>query len=292
MKIGIVLGGGAVKGAYQIGFLKALLQHVGKEEIKAISCSSIGVLNGYALASNKFDQVYDIWKNLNFETPIDVIANVWENKLLKNIIANMVTANDHLQFPVYTSVCFLPLISLKYYKFEGDYKRDWSKLVSGATFFPLFSGGLKFYHGQIAVDGGMIDNIPLKPLAEEEDLDLIFVLHFQPQYKVPQKYRNKKTVIIDLDVSSQNQFRKYFVNFNKYIIDDMLYSGYQYGNHICSTLFAGERTLDSVRNAAAKIYDAEREFRANHPTLNRVSKANKFFAPLRNLKNRVKILDN
>ena len=70
----------------------------------------------------------------------------------------------------------------------------------------------------------------------------------------------------------------------------MLYSGYQYGNHICKKLFGGERTIESVRNAVSEIYAEEREFRKNHPTLNWVSKLNVVFEPLRTKKSRVKEL--
>lgn len=138
MKIGIVLGGGAVKGAYQIGFLKALLQHISMDEVKALSCSSIGVINGYALVSNKLNQAYDIWKSLNYENMLDLIDGVWHKKLLKNIINTISQPTDKLSIPMYTSVCFLPLIKLQYYKFFGEYKANWHKIMNGATFFPLF----------------------------------------------------------------------------------------------------------------------------------------------------------
>ena len=123
MKIGIVLGGGAVKGAYQIGFLKALLEHISMDEIQALSCSSIGVINGYALVSNKLQQAYDIWKSLNFDSMSDFIKNVWSKKLLHKIIDAVAKPTDNLEIPMYCSVCFLPLLKLRYYKFIGEYKK-------------------------------------------------------------------------------------------------------------------------------------------------------------------------
>ena len=64
MNIGLVLSGGMAKGAYQIGALKALNHFIPLEEIKYISCASIGVLNGYAYATESLDRAEKMWKNI------------------------------------------------------------------------------------------------------------------------------------------------------------------------------------------------------------------------------------
>ena len=63
MNIGLVLSGGMGKGAYQIGALRALNEFIPLKEIKYISCASVGVLNGYAYATDNLDVAEDIWKN-------------------------------------------------------------------------------------------------------------------------------------------------------------------------------------------------------------------------------------
>ena len=46
--IGLVLSGGMVKGAYQIGALKAISEYIQPKDFNCLSCSSIGTLNGCA----------------------------------------------------------------------------------------------------------------------------------------------------------------------------------------------------------------------------------------------------
>ena len=53
MNIGLVLSGGMGKVAYQIGALRALNEFIPLKEIKYISFASVGVLNGYAYATDK-----------------------------------------------------------------------------------------------------------------------------------------------------------------------------------------------------------------------------------------------
>ena len=44
MNVGIVLAGGFAKGAYQVGALNAIREMLPKEDVKYISCASIGAL--------------------------------------------------------------------------------------------------------------------------------------------------------------------------------------------------------------------------------------------------------
>lgn len=285
MRVGLVLGGGSCKGAYQIGFVKALLEYIDISDIKALSCSSIGIINGYALVSNKLDKAYDLWRGIDFESPAHLISSVWKKNFFNDVINAIAEPTDNIEIPFYCSVCFLPSFKLKYYKLAGEYDKKWFRIIKSATYFPVISGNFSFFRGQLAVDGGMMDNIPLYPLAVEEDLDLIFVLHFQSQYEVPLQFRNKKTVIIDLDVSSQNKFRRYFIEFNNAVITDMLESGYQYGKSVCERIFANGQDLTSIRNAVSEIYAEEKPFRKANPNLGWVSKLNFILKPFVRTKN-------
>jgi NTE family protein len=62
MKRGLVLEGGGARGAYQIGALKAL-RELGYREFSAITGSSVGAINGALYAMGDFDYLYDLWYN-------------------------------------------------------------------------------------------------------------------------------------------------------------------------------------------------------------------------------------
>ena len=54
LRIGIVFSGGFAKGAYEVGFCKALLEYTNFNNIKAVSGSSIGALIAkYVLSTSK-----------------------------------------------------------------------------------------------------------------------------------------------------------------------------------------------------------------------------------------------
>ncbi len=53
--IGICFSGGIAKGAFQIGFCKALLNYINPDDISAVSASSIGSWNAAAFLTNNID---------------------------------------------------------------------------------------------------------------------------------------------------------------------------------------------------------------------------------------------
>ena len=64
-KIGLVLGGGGAKGAYQVGVLKALKKYKLLKHVKCISATSIGALNSMKVLENDILGAEEIWKNVN-----------------------------------------------------------------------------------------------------------------------------------------------------------------------------------------------------------------------------------
>lgn len=63
-KVGLVLGGGGGKGAYQVGVYRALVEHGYASRIQAISGTSIGALNLTVFATNEVDTAVSIWRSL------------------------------------------------------------------------------------------------------------------------------------------------------------------------------------------------------------------------------------
>ena len=67
---GLVLEGGGARGAFQIGCWKAL-RELGVE-IKGVSGTSVGALNGAMIIQDDFERTYDLWYNLSPSQVIDV----------------------------------------------------------------------------------------------------------------------------------------------------------------------------------------------------------------------------
>lgn len=66
-KIGLVLGGGGAKGAYQAGVLKALKEYKLLKHVKMVSGTSIGALNSMKVLENDVDGAVEIWENVTKE---------------------------------------------------------------------------------------------------------------------------------------------------------------------------------------------------------------------------------
>ncbi len=67
---GLVLEGGGARGAYQIGAYKALAEE--GIEIKGISGTSIGAINGALIALGRGEEAYDLWYNISPSRVFDV----------------------------------------------------------------------------------------------------------------------------------------------------------------------------------------------------------------------------
>lgn len=82
---GLVLEGGGAKGAFQIGAWKAIREL--NIPIDGIAGTSVGALNGAIIAQDEFEKCYDIWYNMSPSKIMNVDDSILE-KLLKFEINN------------------------------------------------------------------------------------------------------------------------------------------------------------------------------------------------------------
>ena len=96
----LVLAGGGTKGAYQVGVWKAL-----KEldiSVKAIAGSSIGSLNGALILQDNFEQMIDIYSNIEIKNIMKITEEIDSNKNLFDIsnitkVANSIITNKGIE---------------------------------------------------------------------------------------------------------------------------------------------------------------------------------------------------
>jgi NTE family protein len=209
-KIGLCFSGGGARGAYQIGAAKALKDLGILEYVDAYSGTSIGSVNAVALATNPVDKVRDIWFDIPKETlksteniflrlikegmdvfekglfKIDTLKKILEENVdldrlqKKNVYVTVSEggeANERLFGLVRSSfrhyirrdnkVLYLPLKHQK--------KDDIIKEVLASCSIPVVFPGVNHNHKKY-YDGGMYDNVPVKPLVEH-GCDPIIVVH-------------------------------------------------------------------------------------------------------------------
>lgn len=214
-KIGLVLGGGGAKGAYQIGVLKALKEYKLLKHIDCISATSIGALNSMKVLDKDIDGAIDIWTNVSKD--IAMSKSSWMSKLkTKSIFSRdgfKQLANEKIDFEKVSKSkieCYIVAtpISKKVkdapteFLVNGKQKEDILNylLASSAlpvVFEPVVINGIKY------MDGFGVSNTPVETL-KNKGCNIIFVIPLKETSDAI-KYSDDNTFIIDFVSTTNNQ---------------------------------------------------------------------------------------
>ncbi|MDY0210278.1 MAG: patatin-like phospholipase family protein [Acholeplasma sp.] len=277
IKIGIVLSGALAKGAYQVGFLDALLEKIDRKQIVAVSGASVGACNAYGLSTNKMASIRKVWQSFNYKSLFHIWRGVVFNNHIDKTFNLFFDDNDFLDIPLFVSnASVFPRIKFHYVRTEGPYHRDMRRMMKGAIGFPFLMGGPKFFRKRIHTDGGIIDNIPIYPLTTL-DIDLIIVLHFDPKFELEKRLQLSNKTILEIDLSVCNDYIKQSFDFRQQTLETMYQSAYVYGKHISDRLF-NHSDMASIHKEANLIMAEESVKRAKYKALDTwPSRLNRFF---------------
>lgn len=197
MKRAIVLSGGGSKGAYQIGFWKAIRELDINYDI--VTGTSIGALNGVFMAQEDYLSAFKLWYNMNstrvLSEPIEASFETLKGKkeiiikytkgalkggldvpaLRKTIIDNFKPErffNSNIDYGlVTTKVPSMKMVTVTKDKLTKDNLPDY--LLASAACFPAFK--LKSIDNEMYADGGYLDNFPIN-LALEMGADEVIAV--------------------------------------------------------------------------------------------------------------------
>ncbi len=250
MNIGLVLSGGMAKGAYQIGALKAISEFIPLEEIKYISCSSVGVLNGYAFATKKLVQAEKMWKTICESNSRLVIGQILKSSLLQRDIIELYDESDKLTSFFYTSLLDIGCKNIVYKNLSSVEGEKIPLFLKASVAMPIYNRAV-IIDGSYFFDGAMVDNIPVFPLLKHK-LDYIICIYFDNTgYKFENTYFDNK--VIKITFPCVNNIRESLV-FKQDDIEDMITKGFDRTNDILnSTLKNGYNDLEYIyRNIECK----------------------------------------
>lgn len=221
MSTGLVLAGGGARGAYQIGACMALKEAGILQDIDYIAGTSIGSVNAVLLACLSVEKVRDLW----FSIPHNVLKdgqNFFKRVRKENLnyLKNGVYSLNYLRKLVKSNVDFnllkekrvfvtlsdcgkkegglfeLIKSSYKHYMTKSNlavYSKTWEhsrseilQHVMASCSIPAAFPSQKI-DGKQYFDGGLYDNVPVKPLVEAGCTE-IFVIHLD---KLPYIYKHK-----------------------------------------------------------------------------------------------------
>ncbi len=222
---GLVFGGGGGKGSYQIGVWKALRFLKMDSWIKAISSDSIGTLNAVLFLNGDYQKAEDAWNRIRPVQFLDYTPaeGVCSRDGLVKILHEVVDLQKVSDSPIKTyttlakrsnatnsyqiiSTCFGARhddldIEGEYVTLNGKTPDELLKLLLAATAMPFVYDSVNI-NGTDYVDGGVWDNLPLRPLIEDEMKHLILV-SLSPSYEYDVMCASRADTIILITPSQE-----------------------------------------------------------------------------------------
>lgn len=268
---------GFAKGAYEIGFCKAILEYIKKENIKAVSGASIGALNAYGFVNNRLDYLCEIWKNLEFKSAKEFFIKQDKRDIVYSYIDELVEGKNKINNnPCYIDYIKVPNILLCYENVNKEEIEIQKKLLKASISVPTLYKPVcvkdNFY-----VDGAFLDNTPILPL-NNKDLDLIFVLRFDHSCESYKKF-NKDTIFIEIVFDDDKKLKDYF-NFNKHLTKKLIKEGYKKSKQVLDKIFEYGQDLNYIKSISKIFYkEAENNFipRNGEEVVQKINKLSRLF---------------
>lgn len=183
MKLGLVLAGGGGKGSYEIGVWK-YLQEIGLDKkISVIAGTSVGGLNAALMGCVEFETAEKIWTTeiegeiLDSKSSIKRKRAIFSRAGLLKIIQKYVSIDklNNCGKQIYVTCYNINELSPKYYKLNDYSYSEIEQLLCATSAIPVAFQNEKI-SGDVYIDGGIKDNIPVKPLLDEKCTHAIIVV--------------------------------------------------------------------------------------------------------------------
>lgn len=262
MKIGLALGGGGAKGAYQIGVLKALDEYKVIDLISAFSGVSIGALNAYFYLSGKEkNSLYNAWLYGIENNPLEEKGHPYDKEtkgfFSMDIVKEMAELHTDInKFKESDKDLYVVLTKVEKPSLTSIIRRSqWEKVIvhlneeKNSLEYVLSSASVPVVFGfhevddNFYLDGGLVDNNPVEILIEEgcniifysalnkrqtihnfEEEDVTFI-ELTSAYAMPRSFISHYLSIIDFEKSTFKQRMDYGYFVTKNMIEYLLSLG-------------------------------------------------------------------
>lgn len=277
LRIGLVFSGGFAKGAYEIGFCKAIMEYTKMDNIKAVSGASIGAINAYGFINNKFEYLCKVWKSLEFRSAKEFFVKSDKRKVIYDYITDMqLDEIKKSEAACYINYIKVPNITLCYKNVNNESSEIQNDFLKASISVPGLYNPI-LVKEDYYVDGAFLDNTPISPLANE-NLDLIFVLRFD---HASEEYHdlNTNAAIIEIVFEDDKKLKDYFY-FNSSLTNRLIEQGYKKSKDILEVVFKYGENIEYIKSIA-KIYNQESRKnlipKSGEELVNKMNKLKKIF---------------
>lgn len=276
MKLGLVLGGGGGRGAYQIGVWQALRELGIDKHVKLISGTSIGALNAMLFMQGDLELAKKAWVNLHQEEilPIDKKDIVMQGKIrlfhtaarINKILDlkpdllyegefsrdGLITVMDQFldidkalasKIPCYCACSDLVLKDKRYFKIQEHPKRTIKDILLASSAIPGIYDAVEI-NGCLYLDGGLKDNVPIWPLYNE-GCNLIIVVRLCPEDKIDiEDYPGCQIIDIALEEDTNVSYEGLF-DFSLETVNQKMVAGYKGAMNLIMPIFTLMKKIGS-----------------------------------------------
>jgi len=193
MRIGLALSGGGVRGIAHVGLIKALNEH--DIQVTDYIGVSAGAIVGVLVAAGcSIQEMLDFWietnpfsiKNLAFGEPALFNTLSYVNPIKRYV---KVDTFEELQHNL--TVCASAMLSGELHFFNSG--KLWPIVLASAT-FPIVFSPIE-WKDEIYMDGGIIDNFPVEPLANT--CDFVIGVNVDPHRTIEKEDLQKVRDVIE-----------------------------------------------------------------------------------------------
>ena len=295
-KMGLVLAGGGGKGAYHIGVWRALRQYGIDKDIGSISGTSVGALNAALFAIGNYDLAEDIWLNLSYDKVLSINAKklisyvaglglggvrasvavlgamsgagFFTRKGLQDIMKRVNFASlRNINREIFAGVYNVSKRKMEYLNINGESEERIEKILLASSAIPLIYPAEEI-DGDYYIDGGVSDNVPLKPLYRN-GCNFFLVVHLSRDSIIKEHYDDAKIYEI-VPSSDQGNILTGTLDFSREGIRQRMQRGYDDTCRILEPIYnmsiiqqefesTAERMLEDERNTRQKLSNLANE---------------------------------
>lgn len=255
--VGLVLAGGGGKGAYFIGVWKALKEYGVDKNIRAVSGTSVGALNAVLFAQRNYDIAESVWNNILAEDILKVDlkkillgfmgfkfqsiesqllkafitkrygAGIFSREGLVDIIDENVDLNyiSNCEMDIFAAAYNLKKLRIEYLKINNEDTETIKDILLASSALPLIFDNQEI-NGEIYCDGGIKDNVPIKPLYDDGIRNFI-VVHLSRDSIVANKEFKDANIIEIVPSKSQGDLVTGTLDFSKEGATKRIEQGYR-----------------------------------------------------------------
>jgi NTE family protein len=178
--IGIAFEGCACRAAFHAGVAAALDE--ARVPVALSAGASSGSLIAAAFAAGRARELPSVWRSLAGRSVVSLRRAAWNRSIfdLSHLVSTALRAAlggaDLRSGPVEALIVATRLRDLKTIFYSSREEPDLAPALLGSCFFPILYGRPVRHRGDLLVDGGLTDNLPVEALARRGADDVIAVV--------------------------------------------------------------------------------------------------------------------